>query len=292
MIAENLAKSEAAFAARMTRTAKQLGMHRTRFRNASGLPDRRQYTTARDMALLGAALQARFPDYYRHFKTRSFTYRGRTYRTHNHLLGRVPGVDGIKTGYIRASGFNIAVSLKRGARKLVAVVMGGRTVKSRDAYAAKLVERLLPKARPGRGYYPRLLAAVRRASPPAQDVPAQDVQVARKAPVPAQGDASSDYAIQLGAMATRDAALTLIERAQPHVLKVWKDAEASTQRVEVDGETLFRARFEGFASLGSADKACTRLETLELPCFATPIAPRVEAQGPALERKRSASKTM
>ncbi|MPZ36396.1 MAG: D-alanyl-D-alanine carboxypeptidase [Rhodospirillales bacterium] len=277
VIAENRSGSERAFAARMTRTARLLGMHHTRFRNASGLPDRHQYTTARDMALLGAALQARFPDKFRHFKTRSFTYRGHTYQTHNHLLSRVRGVDGIKTGYIGASGFNIAVSLKRNARKIVAVVMGGRTVKSRDAFAAALVQRILPKARPGRGYYPGLLAAIRRASPPAGGA-----LIARRTPPPPTPGGSTlgshrgiptgavaDYAIQLGALLTKQAALSVIERAQVHVLKVSKDVEPSTQRVDVDGKLLFRARFQGFANLESAQEACTRLEAARFPCFAT-----------------------
>ncbi|HEX2891324.1 D-alanyl-D-alanine carboxypeptidase [Vineibacter terrae] len=263
VVAENRSGSEAAFAARMTRTARLLGMEHTSFRNASGLPDKRQYTTARDMALLGAALQARFPDYYHHFETSSFTHRGRTYRTHNHLLSRVDGVDGIKTGYIDASGYNIAVSLRRDARKIVAVVMGGRTVKSRDAYAAALVERVLPQAQPGRGYYARLLASIRRASPPAGSL-----QVARRAS-PGPRLSMSSYAIQLGAMTTKHAALSLIERAQPYVLEVTKDAEPSTQRVDVGGETLFRARFEGFANLASAHEACSRLEANRFSCFAT-----------------------
>ncbi len=264
VVAENRSGSEAAFAARMTRTARLLGMEHTRFRNASGLPDKGQYTTARDMALLGAALQARFPDYYHHFTTSSFTHRGRTYRTHNHLLGRVPGADGIKTGYIDASGYNVAVSVRRNARKIIAVVMGGRTVKSRDAFAAALVQRVLPQAQPGRGYHARLLASIRRASPPAGSL-----QVARRAPSPGPRMSISSYAIQLGAMTTKHAALGLIERAQPYVLQVTKDAEPSTQRVEVDGETLFRARFEGFANLASAHEACSRLEAKQFSCFAT-----------------------
>ncbi len=130
-IAENVAGSVPAFADRMTRTARALGMTKHPLPlNANGLPDPGQYTTARDMMKLGVALQVRFPTYYGYFQTRSFTFRGRTVGNHNNLLGRVEGVDGIKTGYINASGFNLVSSVKRDNRRLVAVVMGGRTART------------------------------------------------------------------------------------------------------------------------------------------------------------------
>ena len=102
-------------------------MMHTAYRNASGLPDEEQITTARDMTILGRAIQDRFPQYYHYFATRTFTYRGEEMRNHNHLLGRVAGVDGMKTGYIHDSGFNIVISMRRGPRHIVAVVFGGRT---------------------------------------------------------------------------------------------------------------------------------------------------------------------
>jgi D-alanyl-D-alanine carboxypeptidase len=149
-VAENIAGSETKFAERMTRTARQLGMKRTVFRNPHGLPNSKQYTTARDMATLGRAIQERFPKYYGYFKTRVYTYRGRRYGNHNRLLGRVKGVDGIKTGYIRASGFNLVTSVKRDGRFIVAVVMGGKTGKSRNAQMVKLINRYLPRASKGK----------------------------------------------------------------------------------------------------------------------------------------------
>ena len=112
-MAENVSGSVRGFAARMNRTASALGMNSTTFRNPNGLPDPGQKTTARDLAKLGLALQDRFPTYYKYFGTRTFTYRGARMRNHNHLLGSVKGVDGIKTGYIRASGFNIVTNVKR-----------------------------------------------------------------------------------------------------------------------------------------------------------------------------------
>ena len=146
VIAENVAGSEPAFARRMTDTARRLGMRSTVFRNANGLPNTGQYTTARDLATLGIALQRRFPTLYKHFSTRQFVFRGQTHRNHNKLLGRVEGVDGIKTGFINASGFNLVTSVKRNGRYLVAVVLGGSTGRQRDNEMAGLVERYLPQA--------------------------------------------------------------------------------------------------------------------------------------------------
>src|SRR5208282_5973081 len=113
VIAEAIAGDEHEFAEMMTRKAHALGMSRTVYRNASGLPNDEQITTARDQALLGRAIQERFPREYRYFSTASFTYHGREMRNHNHLLGEVGGVDGIKTGYTRASGFNLVTSVHR-----------------------------------------------------------------------------------------------------------------------------------------------------------------------------------
>jgi D-alanyl-D-alanine carboxypeptidase len=140
VVAEALAGSEAAFARQMTRKARTLGMSRTIYRNASGLPDDEQVTTAREQALIGIAIQERFPRYYRYFSMTSFSYRGRAMRNHNKLLGRVNGVDGIKTGYTRASGFNLTTSMHRGDRHIVAVVLGGSSGAQRDARMRSLIE--------------------------------------------------------------------------------------------------------------------------------------------------------
>lgn len=139
VIAEALGGSEEQFARMMTAKARALGMSKTVYRNASGLPDDEQVTTARDQATLGRAIQERFPKYYAYFATPSFHFRGRVIRGHNRLLGRVEGVDGIKTGYTRASGFNLLTSMKRGNRHIVAVVLGGRSGGSRDAAMRTLV---------------------------------------------------------------------------------------------------------------------------------------------------------
>lgn len=148
--AEYLAGSETAFVAQMNRKAKSLGMTQTVFANCHGLPpkgksNKAQVTSARDMAILARHLYKRFPNYYRYFRTRSFIYEGQVHRNHNHLLGTVAGVDGIKTGFICASGFNIAVSAKRDGVRLIAVVMGGQTYKQRDNKMIALLDRMFAK---------------------------------------------------------------------------------------------------------------------------------------------------
>ena len=146
VIAEAIGGDEDDFAKLMTRKAHALGMSRTTYRNASGLPNDEQITTARDQATLGRAIQDRFPRYYRYFSTMAFNYHGQSIRNHNHLLGNVEGVDGIKTGYTRASGFNLVTSMHRGNRFLVGVVMGGRSGGSRDAIMRNLLAENLEKA--------------------------------------------------------------------------------------------------------------------------------------------------
>jgi len=138
-VAENLAGDESRFAQLMTQKARALGMTRTTYTNASGLPDDDQITTARDQALLGHLIQKRFPRYYKYFSTESFVYHGETMRNHNQLLGSIEGVDGIKTGFTRASGFNLVTSVHRDGRYIVAVVMGGRSSLERDAHMRELI---------------------------------------------------------------------------------------------------------------------------------------------------------
>lgn len=149
-LAELLGGSEPAFARMMTAKARSLGMKSTVFRNPHGLPDTGQFTTARDIATLGIALHEHFPQYYDYFSIRSFKYGKQRIANHNRLLGRIKGVDGIKTGYTRASGFNLASSVSDGRRRIVAVVLGGTSAASRDNQMAELIETYLPKAS-GRG---------------------------------------------------------------------------------------------------------------------------------------------
>ncbi|MGZ9086113.1 MAG: SPOR domain-containing protein, partial [Rhodoplanes sp.] len=193
-IAEKISGSEEAFARLMTKRARQIGMRDTTFRNASGLPDPEQVTTARDMLTLAMRMQDDFPQHYRLFSTRSFSYGGKTYRTHNALLGRFPGVDGIKTGYTRASGFNLVSSYKAGGKHVVGAVFGGASAGLRDAHMRMLLARGIEKASTERTRksMPQLIAeakpaerpspnSVKKPSPPAAPKPAP-VSIAREVP--------------------------------------------------------------------------------------------------------------
>lgn len=167
VVAEAIGGTEERFAQMMTRRARSLGMSRTSYYNASGLPDPRQVTTARDLAKLGVAIQDRFPRYFQYFSTRTFVYNGRAIGNHNRLLGQVEGVDGIKTGYTRASGFNLLTSVKRDNCQLVAVVLGGRSGSSRDAAMREMIARTLPRAYAGPRQMPVYAAAAPVPSVPA-----------------------------------------------------------------------------------------------------------------------------
>ena len=139
VVAENLGDTEKNFAKLMTQQARALGMTNTTYVNASGLPDDGQVTTAKDQALLGRAIQERFPRYYKYFSTEAFVYRGETMRNHNHLLGAVEGVDGIKTGYTQTSGFNLMTSVHRDGHHIIAVILGGKSSSERDLHMRKLI---------------------------------------------------------------------------------------------------------------------------------------------------------
>lgn len=145
-LAEHIAGSEAAFARRMSERARQLGMTNTLFRNASGLPDDEQVTTARDMLTLALRLNDDFPNQFRLFSLRSFTFRGKTYKTHNTLMHSFQGMDGIKTGYTRESGFNVVTSVRHGGRHVVGAMFGGATASSRNSQMRYLLKRAMADA--------------------------------------------------------------------------------------------------------------------------------------------------
>ncbi len=222
-LGEALGGSESAFAVKMTARARELGMRSTTFRNASGLPDNAQVTTARDMSILGRALQDRFPTYFAYFKTSSFTYNGAKIGNHNRLLGRVAGVDGIKTGYTRASGFNLVTSVNRSDRRLVAVVLGGSSGSSRDARMEKLVTDYVNRASTG----PRTAALI---LPTGVDA---SVAVA----------AAADEADPVTVVAADDVAGVPAPRLRP-------DADASDETGSVNVATVVPAEFRSQGDIG------------------------------------------
>lgn len=188
-VAEHFGGTEARFARMMTDKARLFGMSRTTFRNASGLPDPGQVTTARDMVRLALRLQDDFPQHYKLFAMRSFAYEGASYRNHNTLLHRYQGTDGIKTGYTRASGFNLVSSVRRGGRHVVGAIFGGSTAGRRDDAMQLLLSRALNNASPykTRRSAPVLVAAATPAVRPravAQPDPQTTAAPLREAPRP------------------------------------------------------------------------------------------------------------
>ncbi|QIP01033.1 D-alanyl-D-alanine carboxypeptidase [Bradyrhizobium symbiodeficiens] len=210
VIAEAIGGDEDDFAQMMTRKARSLGMSKTVYRNANGLPNDEQVTTARDQATLGRAIQERFPRYYRYFATSTFNWRGQSIRNHNHLLGSVEGVDGIKTGYTRASGFNLVTSMRRGNRHLIGVVLGGRSGGSRDAIMRNLLAENLEK-----GATTHTVAAVTERNgadasteiADASPTPARPVPQVQAASAPAPESAQSRLAARLSTLAAATAAV-------------------------------------------------------------------------------------
>lgn len=226
-VGEYLGGSETRFAQMMTDKARRLGMRSTTFRNASGLPNMQQQTTARDMAILSLALRQHFPREYSYFSRSSFVFRGQTIRGHNRLLGRVQGVDGIKTGYTNASGYNLASSVQLDGRSIVAVVMGGNTGASRDAHMRELIRKYLPAA--SRNRSSQALIAMRNDAP--QLVASVGLPAAKDAPIPVarqivaieevinnetgEGDVEEPKLLALAAPTPRPAALAVEDVIRP-----------------------------------------------------------------------------
>lgn len=293
VIAEHIGGTESKFGRLMTKKARSIGMKKTTFKNASGLPNKGQRTTARDMAQLGMAIQDRFPKYYKYFSTRSFSYKGKKYRNHNRLLGSVKGVDGIKTGYIRASGFNLVTSVKQRNRHIVAVVMGGRTGRSRDAHMKDLIGRYMKSASTGSRKTP-LVASRSVPVPRSRTVAADAAEGSRlpqirpdeiitgsvsKSPIDEEPEVGSadDYdkadlpegwQIQIGAVPSEEAANILLGSAMDVGTRYLRGKVAFTEPVISKGHTLHRARFAGFNDKNAARKACNYLQKKDFNCLA------------------------
>ena len=356
VLAEFLGGSESEFARKMTSTAHQLGMSRTTFRNANGLPDGEQRTTARDMATLGLALREHFPQYYGYFSTPSYSFRGRRIGNHNRVLGRVKGADGIKTGYTNASGFNLVTSVEQGGKSVVGVVLGGRSGRSRDDHMVELMAKYLPKAStrdagplvasrsrvdtgsyavasaaasdlPKTGPVPdrrpmsetsiddrialaygsdtgaiisrmpqptsrpivgrsALAAALVQERPARMQIPA----ASRRFPMPPAaipGGADLDpnttgsiataatttipnspWVVQIAAAPGADQAMQMLADARSKVGGPLAKAEPFTESVKSGSQTLYRARFAGFASKSQARAACDALKKKSYNCYA------------------------
>src|SRR5690625_1045083 len=282
VVGEALAGTESAFARKMTEKARQLGMNSTTFRNASGLPNSGQVTTARDMATLATRMMEDFPQYYHYFSGQSFTYRGQTHTSHNRLLRSYAGADGLKTGYIRASGFNVATSAVRDGRRLISVVMGGRTAQSRDAHMADLLDRgfrragelqlaksrpvpPVPAARPGRLSVSDALARAESDAP--RDMGNMLIGSAQAASVEGVSDSSSGtWAVQVGAFQAAAQAQSLASQAASRLSGAFDQVQVTVSEVMVSNRKLFRARLVGFLE-NQAQSACQNLSSQGMDCM-------------------------
>ncbi|MEQ9448807.1 MAG: D-alanyl-D-alanine carboxypeptidase family protein [Rhodospirillaceae bacterium] len=252
VVAENLADKEYLFAVKMTRKARALGMMNTTFRNASGLPNSRQVSTARDMAILSARLFKDFPQYYPYFSRPKFSYGGRTYKSHNNLLGRYEGADGIKTGYTRASGFNLAASAEREGKRLVAVVLGGRSVTTRDRHLVDLLDKgfAVLSDRPDMVIAADRIEAFQDSSETTDAGPlggasgsVGDVDDVING-VPGWVILEETWGIQIGAFSVKGTAQLVAKRAAEK-LEYYGDVRPFVERVRIKGRTLYRARVLG-----------------------------------------------
>ena len=267
VLAEALSGTEPKFARAMTIRGRKLGMKRTIFRNASGLPNRRQRSTAFDLAVLARALIRDFPQHYHYFATQNFRYGRKVYKNHNKLLTSYVGADGIKTGYTRASGFNMAISAKRDNRRLIGVIIGGRTGRSRDQHTAKLLDdafaTLTKPVKVSKSTKPdNATATLRGIKPPA--LPGSSPQ----RPVVARGN----WAIQVGAFQRIAAARQQIHRAASVVPSLLHGRQVSIIAVNDAGRDLYRARLTGVTE-GVAHEACAVLRERDFECLPVPPTP-------------------
>lgn len=264
VLAEAVAGSEVEFAQRMTMKARQLGMSRTTFRNASGLPDRAQQTTARDMATLGLAMLRDHKRRYGYFSRSEFAYEGAVHANHNRLLNAYEGMDGIKTGFINASGFNLVASATRDGRRLVGVVFGGNTAASRDREMVRLMDAGFngrPTAPPSTMMVknddegPSVGKGVKRALQALNPVSTAQA---------ATGERSTGFGVQVGAFGRSQAAESEARRVAKMVPSL------SDNRVVVDqaeGKSKFyRARIGGLSQQEAQD-ACRTLKTKGVDCL-------------------------
>ena len=277
VIAENLGKSERNFARLMTRKAKKLGMTRTTFRNASGLPNRGQLSTARDMATLGIAIRKNHPKFFKLFKTKSFIYKGIKYTNHNNLLGSYSGTDGIKTGYTNASGFNLVASVERNGQRIIGVVFGGKKARSRDKHMVTLLNK----------YFKTSLSKplVRIAKPSELPKTRPKIVMAEKNiknfKIPPEiinniipNDVEEDWFIQIGAFKNRLNAHKAARNARNIVPEQLGNLPASLSKITKSStnnnlQYLWRVRFVELAE-NQARSVCAELWTSGLSCIPLP----------------------
>lgn len=264
-VAENYSGKEWKFAREMTATARRLGMNRTTFRNASGLPHSAQMSTARDMAKLARALLRDFPQYYHFFSRTRFDFGGVSHKTHNKLLLSYDGADGFKTGYIRASGFNLVTSAKRDGRRVIGVVFGANSSSARNRLMAKHLDRAFAEL----GSAPVLAKANIPAPAPLPTAPGREEEQGDGDGPPriVEFDKKSRWGIQVGAFAQSEQAENMAMKARNTVPSLLDGGVVSiVPLTKKNGKVLHRARVYGL-SKRDAYRACKLLERRHIPCM-------------------------
>jgi D-alanyl-D-alanine carboxypeptidase len=253
-VAEHMAGSERSFALLMTAKARTLGMSNTTFRNASGLPHRGQLSTARDMSKLARAMLSHYPKRYAYFSEEKFSYAGKTYKTHNDLLTNYEGTDGIKTGYIRASGFNLVASVKRQDKRLIGVVFGAKNSKIRNRHMVSLLEKGWQKVAP------QLASYQSKSSTKVATKPQPETWTASKS-------GRTVWGVQVGAYKTHDPAYAIAVRAMSMAPSYLSDGDIYVVPLEKkNGRVLYRGRVMGISKT-QAYQACRFLISKKFDCM-------------------------
>jgi len=292
VIAEHLGGTERKFAKRMTRKAQALGMTRTNFRNASGLPHSKQHSTARDMARLAIAIRKDFPQYFPYFKTQTYAWKGKRFKNHNTLLRTFKGTDGIKTGYTRASGFNLIATTERNGTRLVGVVFGGRTGSCRDKHMKYLLAKQFdslplftkPVVRQARApvrqqlpvppQKPRVVALAAVNDPPPNPSPplrrpSSDLPELIDPALPETTSAPSSWGIQIGSFSKRHRAHIAARNARKLADQIIPLQPARLSEVQYGEVTFWQVQFTGFDE-DNARAACILLHRSGMACIVVP----------------------
>ena len=243
VVAENIAGTEKEFAKLMTSYAKNLGMRSTTFKNASGLPNRAQLTTARDIAKLSHALISNFPNEYKLFSNTKFSYKGKTYKTHNKLMLSYEGADGIKTGYIKASGFQLAFSAVRDDKRLIGIIFGGDTGSQRNKSLKIIMDKEFAELNI-------------KSNNNKKEIVKKEIKVVKK----------NNYSIVVGTFKYRNSAEKQIKLIKSKYPVSTKDKNSNIVLIKVSGKQLYESRFENF-SKKEAYTACKRLKKYNRDCF-------------------------
>lgn len=287
VLAEHFAPTEADFAVLMTNTAHKLGMKHTTFKNASGLPNKQQKTSARDMAILAMAVYHHFPQYYKWFSAKSFQYKGRTIGGHNYILKTFAGADGMKTGYTAASGYNIITSAKRSGKRVIAVTMGHNSVGERDKKVSKMMDRGLVHMQKGDVDVATLtneidgkgvikakttrVAAVQKKTP----AKAQNVRLAKaqnktavKTTQIASAVSNGRYAVQVGSFSDYQRARNYALTVKNKLAKKYAVHDIKVEKVQADSKTVYRSKVIGLAR-NDANTICRNMKRSNQACLVT-----------------------